>query len=99
MPLPTTDDGVRGSLGVVASLLETSEGHLCLVMDDVRHQLAADASYWNHNSFFTAKEYVRKDLENLNLSAEDFAQIGENIVIRLLALRNSRSGYRGSDAA
>ncbi len=99
VPLPTNDDGMRGSVGVVASLLETSEGRLCLVLDDVRHQLGADTSHWNHNSFFTAREYLRKDLEDLNLSKEEFAQIGENIIVRILAAANGRSVYRGSDAA
>ena len=90
MPLPSADDGVRAGAGVVASLRATSDGHLSIVFDDVRQQPAADAWAWTHQSLFTAVEYSRRELESLSLTKDQFAQIGENIVMRLVAL--SRSG-------
>ena len=79
MALPNADDGIRAPSGVVVSLRPTSEGRLCVVLDDVRQQPAADARSWTHESFFTVSEYSRRELENLDLSKDQFAQIGENI--------------------
>ncbi len=96
MPLPASDDGRREGPGVVASLLETSDGRMCLVLDDVQYQLGVDASSWRADHFYTAREYSKKDLVEGTLGTQEFAQIGENILIRLLALRaaRGRSGYR-----
>jgi hypothetical protein len=96
MTLPTSDDGRREGPGVVVSLLETSEGRLCLVLDDAQHQPGVDASVWRPNCFFTAREYSKAELVEAELSTEQFALIGENIVMRLVALRAARglSGYR-----
>ncbi len=96
MPLPDADDGARASSGVVVSLRATSDGRLCVVFDDVRRQPAADALSWTHQRFFTATEYSSSELENLGLNKDQLAQIGENIIIRLLALSNAsnpRGGY------
>src|SRR5207247_9277831 len=78
MALPNADDGIRAPSGVVVSLRPTSEGRLCVVLDDVRQQPAADARSWTHESFFTVSEYSRRELENLDLTKDQFAQIGEN---------------------
>ena len=99
MPFPTTDDGVRGASGVVASLRATSDGRLFVVLDDVRQRFAADARSWSHEFFFTTSGYPRQELENLDLSKEEFAQIGENIVMRLLALTKAQGGPGGYGAA
>jgi hypothetical protein len=98
MALPKGDDGVRAFSGVVASLRSTPDDRLCLVLDDVRQQPAADARSWTHESFFTISEYSRSELENLGLSKEQFAQIGENIVIRLLALSKAGKSHGGCGA-
>ncbi len=98
MPLPSRDDGHREGPGVVASLLETSEGRLCHVLDDVQYRPGEDTSSWNADQFFTAREYSKADLAEGSLSTEEFAQIGENIVMRLLALRSTRAGARHGGA-
>jgi hypothetical protein len=98
MALPNADDGIRAPSGVVVSLRPTSEGRLCVVLDDVRQQPAADVRSWTHESFFTISEYSRRELENLDLSKDQFAQIGENIVIRLLALSKAGKPHGGYGA-
>jgi len=86
MPLSIADDGARAHSGIVVSLRATSDQHLCVVFDDVRQQPAADALSWTHQRLFTAAEYSRSELEGMGLSKDQLAQIGENIVVRLLAL-------------
>ena len=97
MPLPSSDDGRREGLGVVASLINTAEGHLCLVLDDVRYQLGIDAASWKAEQFFTAREYSEAHLVEGSLGKDELAVIGENIIMRLLALRSTRGGYRYGD--
>lgn len=89
MTLPPTNDS-RSHIGIVVTLRHTSDGKICLVLDDVHYQAALDASLWRHERFFTAKEYSSKDLQELRLSKEQFAEIGENIILRLTA------GIRGA---
>lgn len=97
MPLPSSDDGCREGPGVVASLINTSKGHLCLVLDDVRYQLGIGAASWKAEQFFTAREYSEAELVEGSLSKDELALIGENLVIRLLALRSTRGGSRYGD--
>lgn len=85
MPLPAADDGIREGSGIAVSLRRTSNGRVCLVLDDVAVQLGVGRNGWRHETFFTAKEFDRSALENLNLSKDELAEIGENILIRLLA--------------
>ena len=90
MPFPATDDGVREGSGVVVSLRPTSKGRVCLVLDDVEVQLGVGRSGWRHESFFTSKELDREALEKLDLSKDELAEIGENILIRLLATNRAK---------
>lgn len=94
MPLPNSDDGHREGPGVVASPINTSEGHLCLVLDDVQYQLGIGAASWKAEQFFTAREYLEADLVEGLLSTEELALIGENLIIRLFALRSTRGSSR-----
>ena len=98
MSLPSSDDGRREGPGVVASLLQTSEGHMCLVLDDVQYQLGSGASLWKAKQFFTAREYSEADIVDGSLSMQELALIGENLLIRLVALRSTRGRARDSNA-
>jgi len=98
MAFPATDDGVREQSGVVASLRATPDGRLFVVLDDVRQQPAVDALSWTHERFFTTSGYPRQELENLGLTQEQFAKLGENIVIRLLALAKDGGASGGYGA-
>jgi hypothetical protein len=94
MSLPSSDDGRREAAGVVARLIKTSEGRLCLVLDDVQYQLGVGAASWKVERFFTAREYSEADLVEGSLSKQELALIGENLITRLLALRSARGGFR-----
>ena len=87
MASPSSTSGDRTGPGVVVSILRTSEGRLSLVLDDVQLQPSGSESRWRSSAFFTAREYLEPDLVDGALSHDEFAQIGENIVLRLMALR------------
>ena len=75
----------RGDVAVLASLTE-SGSNTRLVFDDVSRQSTADGIAWAHKSLFTVADFPTEELEQLALSKDQFARIGENVVIRLLAL-------------
>lgn len=72
---------------VVAYLQDLDSGEVRLVLDDVSSQ-SDSLDVWSRDRVFTHSDYSRADLAGLKLSKEQFAQIGENLVIRLLALRD-----------
>ena len=73
--------------GVVAYIKNEDLENFCLVLDDVEAKSSSANSDWKHTVLFTTKSYDATKLRNLELTKEEFAQIGEDIVIRLLALR------------
>ena len=77
---------MRGEVGVLVSLGKDSGQTTRLVFDDVSRQSVADATTWDHRALFTVADYSTEQFEQLALSKDDFARIGENVVIRLLAL-------------
>lgn len=87
----------QGDSGVVASLTTTADGKYRLSLDDVTRLPMLDATAWKHSRPFTSHEYDKLALENLNLSKEELAMIGENIVIRLIALAKGRGAFTGYD--
>ena len=76
-------------MGVVATLCSAPNGGVRLTLDDVRSLPMLDATSWQRESLFTYRDFDASALEDLALSREQFAEIGENIVIRLLALRTA----------
>ena len=74
--------------GVVTYLQGIELECVRLVMDDVS-SLDKEAVSWKAVVPFTSNEYPALDLKSLNLSKEQLAQIGENLVIRLLALNGA----------
>jgi hypothetical protein len=44
-------------------------------------------SKWNKDQLFTYNDYNAADLKAINLSREEFALIGENLIMRLFAGR------------
>jgi len=72
--------------GVAAYLKQEEDGKLTLMLNDVEATSSNDSPNWKHNVLFTSNSYEADSLINLSLSKEQFAEIGENLVIRLLAL-------------
>ena len=78
------DDGLRTSNGVVACLREVEGGKLRLIFDDVVTDNPCHPASWKTEMLFTFNDYDKDKMSSLELTKEDFAMIGENLVLRLL---------------
>ena len=74
--------------GVVAYLTETQDGRTTLTFDDVSSD-EGSPTCWRHEILYTLNSYDSDALEHLSLTKEQFAEIGENLIMRLLA-RNGK---------
>ena len=72
--------------GVAAFIKEQEDGSIRLVFNDVEATSGSDKPDWKHVVLFTHNSYNAKSFKDLSLSKEQFAEIGENLIIRLLAL-------------
>ena len=72
--------------GVTAFFKQEANEEIKLVLNDVVSTSEGDAPDWQHSVILTSGNYDEKALRELSLSKEQFAQIGENLIIRLLAL-------------
>ncbi len=72
--------------GVAAFIKDQEDGSIRLVFNDVEASTGTDNPDWKHIVLFTSNNYNAKSLKELSLSKEQFAQIGENLIIRLIAL-------------
>ena len=74
--------------GITVFIEKAENNSLRLVLNDVESTTENDNPNWKHSVLFTSNNYDENDLKNLSLSKEQFAEIGENIIIRLLALNS-----------
>lgn len=72
--------------GIAVFLKDQGNGATRLVLNDVEATSESDSPDWKHDMLFTSNDYDDKSLKQLSLSKEQFAEIGENLIIRLLAL-------------
>lgn len=72
--------------GIAAFIQEQNNGKIRLVFNDVEASSESNIPNWQHRVLFTHNDYDAEDIKNISLSKEQFAEIGENLVIRLLAL-------------
>ena len=79
------DDGKRANSGVVCSLLELEDGKYRLVLDDVSNSQETTKGTWRHEVVFTWKEYDKNEIEDYELSEKELAEIGFNLLARLVA--------------
>jgi hypothetical protein len=82
-----TDDGVRSGVGVIACLRPAGKGQTRLVFDDAKSDHPNNPGAWKPERLFTWNQYNSEQLKELQLTEKEFAQIGENLVMRLLALQ------------
>ena len=82
------DNGIRANAGVVCSLQETDKGKLRLVFDDVSNSNMTTRGSWKHEAVFTWNEYSAKEIEELELSEKELADIGTNLLVRLIAQKS-----------
>ncbi|WP_417530848.1 hypothetical protein [Marinobacter lipolyticus] len=69
----------------VAAYIEPAGGEIRLTFDDMETESVAPTT-WTKTTHFTSNTYPEAELENMSLSKEQYAEIGENLVLRLLAL-------------
>ena len=81
-----TDDGIRAQRGVVACLRSLDHNTVRLVLDDVQADTEMSPKSWTHYCLYTFTDYDANELKEMTLSQKDLAMIGENLVMRLLAL-------------
>ena len=72
--------------GVAAFIKQEANDEIKLVLNDVNSTSESEATNWTHSVIFTSSNYDENTLRELSLSKEQFAEIGENLMIRLLAL-------------
>lgn len=71
--------------GVVAFLKGQGDEGVQLVFNDVKASDESESPDWKHCALFTSNAYDADALKNLSLSKEQYAEIGENLIVRLLA--------------
>ena len=74
--------------GVTAYIKQNTSKEIQLVLNDVVSTSDNDNPNWKHSVLFTSNAYDEEALRELSLSKEQFAEIGENLIIRLLALND-----------
>jgi hypothetical protein len=80
--------GHRARRGVAICLRPLEGGRLCLIFDDVVADSDQWPQLWRSHVFFTQKDYEAQQFQSMGLSENQFAQIGEAVVARLLALND-----------
>lgn len=80
------DDRRRAEHGIVVTLVDGDDGTSRVVMDDVMSARPIRETSWSFEVFYTHKRYRSADLDDMSLSRDEFAAIGEAIMARLLAL-------------
>ena len=72
--------------GVVSYFKTTKKGVTKLYFDDVHSDKLSNPDNWEYDVFYTVNEYDSYKIENMDLSKDQYAEIGENLIFRLLAL-------------
>jgi len=70
----------------VVAYIEITNSSVDLILHDVESENINNFKTWNHLCLFTAKNYQLKQFIELKLSKEQYTEIGENLIMRLLAL-------------
>ena len=83
--------------GVVAYIKTTKTGVTKLYFDDVRSEKVSKPEIWEYDVFYTVNKYDSHKIENMKLSKEQYAEIGENLILRLLALNGNYSITCGNE--
>jgi hypothetical protein len=80
----------RGTFGVVCCIVEQPDAKVRLVFDDASSPTSNFPQTWQAETLFTWKDYPEESFLQIDLSEEELAEIGMNLVARLCALRAQR---------
>ena len=83
------DDNIRSKRAVVTCLHDLGNGFSKLIFDDAVSESASNPVMWSFESFYTWRKYPNENLDEMKLTAQQYQEIGENLVARLLALNGS----------
>jgi len=73
--------------GVVATLHRVADGRFRLTLDDVKSAPTLDATMWKREGLFTYLDFEVSTPSDLKLTQQQLAEIGENLLLRLMANR------------
>jgi uncharacterized protein YjiS (DUF1127 family) len=91
-----SNEHARGKVGLVCSIVERPDGQLRLIIDDAERTEGMDSQSWRTTALFTWQDYDRSGFLGSDLSDEQLADIGLNIVARLAALAGGVRGRSGA---
>jgi hypothetical protein len=80
------DNNIRSKRAVVTCLRDLGNGFSKLIFDDVVSESASNRVNWSFESFYTWRDYPNENLDETKLTPQQYQEIGENLVARLLAL-------------
>jgi len=81
------DDKIRAYQGLAISLRDMGNGTSRIFMDDVKADKKELPINWRHDCFYTFTPALDNEaLDEMQLTEEDFQNIGAAVVARLLAL-------------
>ena len=82
-----TDDNHRAKEGIVICLRDLVDGSSRLIFDHVVTDTpSASERVWRHKVFSTHNAYDNDQLDSMELSDQQFQEIGETVVALLLAV-------------
>ena len=64
---------------------ELPSGEIRLTIDDVANQSSRTSGPWEHHALFTCKDFAARAIAEFQLSEHDLAEVGFNILARLVA--------------
>jgi hypothetical protein len=84
-----SEENHRAKEGVAVCLRDLGDGRSRLIFDDVVADDPSErAPVWRHKAFFTHNAYANHQLDNMQLTDQQFQEIGQAIVARLLAINH-----------
>jgi hypothetical protein len=76
----------RGNVGVIGSLVTQIDGTVRLVFDDAGASTTLFPQTWTAERLFTWNDYPSSEFFEIRLTEKQLAEIGLNLVTRLVAL-------------
>lgn len=70
----------------LAAYIERDGEETRLTFDDIETGASADPTTWSKMALYTCNAYPSGDLDSISLTKEQYAEIGENLLLRLLAI-------------
>ena len=81
------DDKIRTTTGLAVCLRDMGNGKSRIFIDDVQADKKENPINWQHQYFYTfTPEFDNNTIDGMDLSNEEFQNIGVAVVARLLAL-------------